>query len=100
MKQIKGMQLGVLLAAMLLVSMVFVPMVGANTNLNTAEKLASQYGDNIWGKNNTNIIDSKLYYGLDDNSAVYVFTVQKKELTTINKDYPGTTERGCKKVWC
>jgi hypothetical protein len=50
----KSMQLGVML---LLLAMVFVPLGSANTNLNTAEKLAHQYSDQIWGENNTDIID-------------------------------------------
>ncbi|MCX9012684.1 MAG: hypothetical protein OIN66_16385 [Candidatus Methanoperedens sp.] len=78
MSKSKGMQLGAMLAAILLVSLALMPAVSANTNLNTTEKLARQYSDNIWGENNTDIIDSNLYYGLDNNPAVYVFTVKKK----------------------
>ena len=62
MKRSKGMQLGAMLTALLLLSMMFVPVTTASANLNTAEKLARQYSANIWGINNTDIIDSKLYY--------------------------------------
>ncbi|VVB91176.1 Peptidase_C39 like family protein [uncultured archaeon] len=93
MKRSKGMQLGAMLTALLLLSMMFVPVTTASANLNTAEKLARQYSANIWGINNTDIIDSKLYYGLDSNPAVYVFTVQKKENATINREYAGTIEQ-------
>ncbi|MCX9010155.1 MAG: hypothetical protein OIN66_03430 [Candidatus Methanoperedens sp.] len=93
MNRSKGMKLSGLLLAVMLASAVFMPIATASTSLNVAEKLALQYSEDIWGKDNTDIIDSKLYYGLDNDPAVYVFTIQKKETSTINKEYSGTTEQ-------